>query len=130
MTQFVRGYQKDAGVDIVLEHPLTIIPGFQAIQLKTQYTPGDGEVAFLISRGSTANKGIFTIMVAIDAGYDGNITAWVFNASGVTHNFCAGERVFAIVNLKLGEDRVQFTVAKEGKRGANKLASSGGNSNG
>jgi len=130
MSHYVRGYKKDAGVDIVLDHKLVIVPGFQAIQLNVKYTPGDGEVAFLISRGSTANKGIFPIMVAIDTGYDGYITAWVFNASGVIHTFEAGDRAFGIVNFKLGEDRVNFEVAKVGERGSNKLASSGGNSNG
>lgn len=130
MSQFLRGYKKDAGVDIILAQPLQILPGFQTIQLTTKYTPGDGEVAFLISRGSTANRGIFPLMVAIDTGYEGNITAWVFNASGLTHNFDTGDRVFSIVNLKLGEDRVDFDVAKKGERGFNKLASSGGNSNG
>ena len=129
MNNFQRGYQKDAGVDIVLDHPLQILPGFQTIQLNTKYTPGDGEVAFLISRGSTANKGIFTLMVAIDTGYIGNITAWVFNASGLTHTFQTGDRVFSIVNLKMGEDRVAFDVVKEGERGNNKLASSGGTNN-
>lgn len=126
MNNFVRGYKKDAGVDIVLDEALVIIPGFQTINLNVEYTPGDGEAAFLISRGSTAAKGILPIMVAIDTGFTGKVTAWVFNASGRTHTFQPGDRVFGIVNLKLGEDRVEFVVAKEGERGANKLASSGG----
>ena len=63
-TNFVRGYQKDAGLDIVLKDILLIKPGFQVINLKVNYTPGPNEVAFLVSRGSTANKGIFPIMVA------------------------------------------------------------------
>lgn len=126
MNQFVRGYKKDAGVDIVMDHPLVIQPGFNTFILPAQYTPGDDEVAFLVARGSTAAKGIFPIPVAIDTGYDGKITAWVFNASGLVHNFAAGDRIFGVVNLKLGEDRVGFTVAKEGERGSNKLASSGG----
>lgn len=130
MSEFVRGYKKDAGVDIVLDYPLTIIPGFQVIHLTSKYTPGDGEVAFLISRGSTANRGIFPIMVAIDTGYDGFLTAWVFNASGMVQHFEKGDRVFGIVNLKLGEDRVEFEVAKPGERGSNKLASSGGTTDG
>lgn len=127
MSQFVRGYKKDAGVDIVLTEDLIILPGFQVIDLGIQYTPGDGEAAFLVSRGSTAQRGIFPITVAIDTGYTGNVTAWVMNVSGVNHHFEKGDRVFGIVNLKLGEDRVEYTVAKDGERGDNKLASSGGN---
>lgn len=130
MSNFVRGYKKDAGVDIVLDSELVIIPGFQTINLNIKYTPGDGEAAFLVSRGSTAAKGIFPIMVAIDTGFTGKVTAWVFNASGYYHVFQPGDRVFGIVNLKLGEDRVDFEVAKPGNRGSNKLASSGGNTNG
>lgn len=127
MSEFVRGYKKDAGVDIVLDAELVIAPGFQTINLDAEYTPGDGEAAFLVSRGSTAAKGIMPIAVAIDTGFTGKITAWVFNASGRYHTFQKGDRVFGIVNFKLGEDRVDFVVAKPGERGSNKLASSGGN---
>lgn len=129
-SRFVRGYKQDAGVDMVLEEDLVIQPGFQTITLDMKYTPGDGEVAFLISRGSTARKGIFPIMVAIDTGFTGYLSAWVINVSGMVQIFPKGDRVFGVVNLKLGEDRVDFAVAKEGKRGENKLASSGGNTNG
>ena len=124
-SKYVRGYEKDAGLDIVLNDLLTIKPGFQTIVLPARYTPGDGEVAFLISRGSTAARGIFPIMVAIDTGYEGLITAWVVNTSSHTHRFLPGERVFGIVNLKLGEDRAEFEIMKKGERGSNKLASSG-----
>lgn len=126
MTQFVKGYSKDAAVDVILEHPMVLQPGLNEFVLPVQYTPAEGEVAFLIARGSTAKKGILPFPVAIDAGYSGKITAWVFNASGVIHTFMAGDRAFSIVNLKLGEDRVDFQVAKDGERGSNKLASSGG----
>lgn len=125
--KYQRGYKDDAGLDIVLDQPLTIKPGFQTIELNAQYTPDEGEVAFLISRGSTAAKGILPISVAIDAGYEGNLTAWVINHTDNTYHFEAGDRVFGIVNLQLGRDRVPFTVVKEGKRGGNKLNSSGGN---
>ena len=124
---YIKGYEEDAAVDIVIaEDYLSIKPGFQIINLKTKYTPAPGEVAFLLSRGSTANKGIFPIMVAIDANYDGTITAWVVNVTNVTQVFSKDDRVFSIVNLKLGEDRVPFTVSKTGKRNNNKLGSSGG----
>lgn len=128
MNNYVKGYKADAGLDIVLDEILLIQPGFQTITLPATYTPANGEVAFLVPRGSTAAKGIFPIMVAIDAGYTGKITAWVYNMSGERHIFDKGDRVFGIVNLKLGEDRAEFTIAKEGERGNNKLASSGGHS--
>ena len=123
--EYQRGYRDDAGLDIVLDNDITIIPGFQTFNLHAQYTPEPGEVAFLISRGSTAAKGIFPLSVAIDAGYTGRITAWVFNASGLSHTFKKGDRVFGIVNLQLGRDRVPFRVLKNGERGSRKLNSSG-----
>lgn len=126
MNQFIKGYKRDAAVDIVLDQKLDIEPGFNTIELPAQYTPADGEVAFLLSRGSTAAKGIFPIGVAIDPGYSGKITAWCYNMSGFKHTFNKGDRVFSVVNLKLGEDRVDYAVAKEGERGTKKLASSGG----
>lgn len=126
MVSYVKGYKDDAGVDIVLGDVLVIDPGFQRIDLKAKYTPAEGEVAFLVSRGSTANLGIFPIMVAIDTGYTGTLTAWVVNASHTRHVFLPGERVFGVVNFKLGKTRVEHSVAKEGVRHDSKLGSSGG----
>lgn len=126
MEQYTKGYKNDAGLDIVLEKDLTIIPGFQTINLAARYTPAVGEAAIIVPRGSTAAKGIFPITVLIDAGYTGKITAWVFNASGVFHHFKAGDRVFGVVNLKLGEDRAEHTVVNQGERGNKKLGSTGG----
>lgn len=126
MTEYVRGYKEDAGVDIVLDSYIEIRPGFNRIELNARYTPSKGEVAFLVPRGSTAAKGIFPIMVAIDTGYDGTLSGFIVNSSNKTHIFHKGDRVFGIVNLKLGKDRTKFKVAKKGKRGSNKLASSGG----
>lgn len=126
MSQFVKGYKDDAGVDIVLDDVLVIRPGFQRIELKAKYTPAEGEVAFLVSRGSTANLGIFPIMVAIDTGYIGKLTAWVVNATDTTQVFMSGTRAFGIINFKLGETRVDYSVIKPGVRIDNKEGSSGG----
>ena len=77
------------------------------------------EVAFLLARSSTAKKGIFPIPVAIDTGYEGIIHAFVVNTTDRKQVFMPGERAFSIVNLVKGKDRVQFEVAKQGKRGSN-----------
>jgi|LGOV01.1.fsa_nt_gb dUTPase len=131
MNKFLRGYTDDAGVDIVFNTELIIRPGFQKVQLDAKYTPAKGEVAFLVARSSTANKGILPIPVAIDAGYEGKLIAWLFNTSDSNSVvFQKGERAFSIVNFKLGDDRVPFDVKQEGKRGENKLGSSGGTDNG
>ncbi len=126
MNNYVRGYRDDAGLDIIMDRPITIKPGFQAIELPASYCPGKDEVAFVVSRGSTASKGIFPFSVAIDSGYTGLITTWVYNSTNETQEFKAGDRIFGIVNLKLGKDRVDYMVSRPGKRGVNKLGSSGG----
>ena len=127
LNNYVRGYKNDAGVDIILNDYLTIRPGLNVVELPAQYTPGEGEVAFLVPRGSTAMKGIFPIMVAIDTDYTGIIHGFVVNVTDQTHVWKPGERAFGIVNLKLGQDRVKFEVAKQGKRTDNWNNSSGGN---
>ena len=126
MNEFVKGYDDDAGEDIVLDDYLDIKPGFSKIILPAQYTPAKGEVAFLVARGSTANVGIFPIAVAIDTGYEGQLTAWIVNTSERTV-FKPGERAFAVVNLKLAPSRGKnVKVARPGQqRGSNKEASSG-----
>ena len=130
MKDSVKGYEADAGVDIILDKDLVIRPGFNKVELSAKYTPGPNEVAFLLARSSTAKKGIFPIPVAIDTGYEGIIHAFVVNTTDRKQVFMPGERAFSIVNLVKGKDRVQFEVAKQGKRGTNWNNSSGGNENG
>ena len=127
MNKYVRGYSKDAGVDIVLTEHLIVRPGFQIVELPAQYTPGDNEVAFVVSRGATLKKGVFTCMWAIDTGYTGTISAAIYNATNTTWVFDAGDRPFGVVNLQLGKDRVDYEVTKKGElRGNKKFGSSGG----
>lgn len=127
INRYVRGYKNDAGIDIILNDYLTIRPGLNVVELPAKYTPGEGEVAFLVPRGSTAKKGVFPIMVAIDTDYTGIIHGFVVNISETTHVWKPGERAFGIVNLKLGQDRAKFTVVKDGKRTDEWNNSSGGN---
>lgn len=127
MDKFVKGYEDDAGLDIVLDTELIIRPGFNKIELPCHYTPAIGEVAFLVPRSSTAMKGIFPIMVAIDPGYDGIIHGMIVNITENTEVFMPGERAFGIVNFVKGKDRAEYMVAKQGKRGKSWNASSGGN---
>lgn len=129
MNNFVKGYEDDAGVDIILNTVLELVPGMNNIELPCTYTPSKGEVAFLISRGSTAVKGIFPITVAIDTGYTGIIHGMIINMSDRKQVFMPGERVFGIVNLKLGGSREnpKAQIAKLGKRNDNWNNSSGGN---
>jgi len=125
MNNFVKGYADDAAMDIVLDDVLLIKPGLNVLPLPCTYTPEEGEVAFVIPRGSTASKGILTMMVAIDPGYKGTINVFAYNTDDHQHVFAAGERAFSIVNLKQGFQRAIPKIAKEGARGDNWKGSSG-----
>lgn len=127
MDNFERGYEDDAGLDIVLDETLVLEVGLNNVELPCHYTPGKGEVAFLVPRGSTAKLGVFPIMVAIDTGYEGIIHGMIMNLSDRKQVFMAGTRAFGIVNLKLGEDRVDYKITKPGQtRGDKWNGSSGG----
>ena len=127
MNDFVKGYVTDAAVDIVMTEDGIIPPGFFRVKLPAQYKPAIGEVAIVSARTSTLHAGIFTPVGLIDPDYDGTISAWVFNCSGVIYPYKAGDRLFSVVNLQLAPTRVPFKVINpNGKRGDNKLGSTGG----
>ncbi len=127
MNNYVKGYVTDAAVDIIMEEAGSIIPGFSRIKLPAQYQPKVGEVAIVSARTSTLNAGIFTPIGLIDAEYEGSISAWVFNCSGITYNYNEGDRLFSVVNLQLAPTRAPFKILNpNGKRGKNKLGSTGG----
>jgi dUTPase len=131
MDNFIKGYITDAAVDIVMEEAGVILPGFNRIPLPAHYKPEAGEVAIVSARTSTLNAGIFTPVGLIDADYEGTISAWVFNCSGKTYEYEAGDRLFSVVNLQLAPTRVKFTTVNGFKpRSNNKLGSSGGHKNG
>jgi len=123
---FVKGYVTDAAVDVVMEEDGQILPGFSRIKLPVGYKPAVGEVAIVSARTSTLNAGIFTPVGLIDADYEGNISAWVFNCSGLTHEYKAGDRLFSVVNLQLAPTRVDHKILNIAPRGKNNLGSSGG----
>ena len=124
---FVKGYTDDAGVDIILSKDLVIRTGFENYELPINYRPEDGEVAFLMFRGSSARLGLIMTPVAIDANYDGEmLNLPIFNASSETIRFTKGMRAFSIINFVKARDRVQPRVLKHGKRGTNRDGSSGG----
>lgn len=125
--EYVKGYMTDAALDVVMVEGGVIPPGFSRVKLPVKYKPALGEVAIVSARTSALNAGIFTPIGLIDPEYDGYISAWVFNCSGVNYNYAPGDRIFSVVNLKLAPDRMPFTALNiTGKRGTNKLGSTGG----
>jgi dUTPase len=126
ITNFVKGYFDDAAVDIMMEEDGIIPPGFSRVKLPVTYRPDRGEVAIVSARTSTLNAGIFTPIGLIDPGYEGNISAWVFNCSGINYTYKAGDRLFSVVNLVLAPVRAQYEVINTTRRGKNNVGSSGG----
>ena len=127
MDNFVKGYITDAAVDIVMDEDGVIIPGFSRIKLPAHYKPNNNEVAIVSARTSVLNAGIFTPVGLIDAGYEGTISAWVFNCSDQNYEYKAGDRLFSVVNLQLAPTRVNHKILNGiVGRGENNLGSTGG----
>jgi len=126
MDNFVKGYIADAAVDIIMDTAGSILPGFSRIKLPAHYKPAVGEVAIVSARTSTLNLGIFVAVSLIDPEYEGTISAWVFNASGLTRHYEKGDRLFSVVNLQLAPTRVKYNIVNFNPRGKNNIGSSGG----
>jgi dUTPase len=126
MTDFIKGYTDDAAIDIVMPKDGSILPGFHKIPLSVKYTPRRGEVAIIVPRTRTLDAGIFVPVGLIDANYTGTLSVWLFNCSGLTYKYKAGDRLFGIVNLKLAPDRVHCKyVNLTTVRGTNKNSTGG-----
>lgn len=127
---FVKGYITDAAVDIIMQEDGSIPSGFSRVQLPIKYTPEYGEVAVVVARTSTQNCGLFVPISLIDPGYEGTISAWVFNTNPTQFDYKAGDRLFSVVNLQIAPPRVAFKIVNGLKpRGKNNYGSSGGISN-
>ena len=110
MDKFVKGYETDAAVDIIMSKGGNIPPGFSRIKLPAHYKPNLGEVAIVSARTSTLNAGIFTPIGLIDPEYEGTISAWVFNCSGLDYHYKAGDRLFSVINLVVAPPRAAYEV--------------------
>ena len=126
MRRFVRGYPNDAGVDFILEEPIAFKPGHNMEPINVGYTPGPNEVAMIVTRGSTAMKGLYMTPVLIDEDYVGDLHLFVFNATNETIEFKQGDRPFSIINLVRGDDRVDFELLNRKPRKNECLGSTGG----
>lgn len=124
---FVKGYQDDAGTDIILTEDVVFMPhGTTVFGLKVQITPKEGEMAFLCARTSAANKGLVVAMCPIDPNFNGEVTAIVHNVSNNIIEYKAGESFcqFCVVATEVIDD-IPVKVKREGKRSSGKLGSTG-----
>lgn len=124
---FVKGYQDDAGTDIILKEDVIFMPhGTTSFGLKVNITPKEGEMSFLCARTSAANKGLIVAMCPIDPNFTGEVTAIVHNVSNNIIEYKAGESFCQFVTVATKEiEGIEVVIKKQGKRSTGKLGSTG-----
>lgn len=127
--RFTKGYEDDAGVDVVLKNDVTFLPHSTcSVDLNVKVTPKKGEMAVLCARTSAAIKGLNVAMCPIDANYTGDVTAIVHNISNNVVEYKKGESFCQWVGIKLSSIKNisdEIVVKKKGKRSDGKLGSTG-----
>lgn len=124
--RFKKGYEADAGTDVILIEDVTILPmSTMAVNLHIQVTPDEGEMAVLCARTSAAARGLCVAMCPIDANYTGDVTAIVHNVSNEIITYKKGEAFCQIVGLPIIQPVSDVVIKKEGKRSDGKLGSTG-----
>lgn len=125
-TRFKKGYEADAGVDVILDKDIVILPmSTMSINLNITVTPKEGEMAVLCARTSAAARGICVAMCPIDANYTGNVTAIVHNVSNEIIVYKKGEAFCQVVGLPITQPIPNVEVKKPGRRTGGKLGSTG-----
>ena len=125
---FKKGYEADAGVDVILDRDVTILPmSTMSVDLNITVTPDEGEMAVLCARTSAAAKGLCVAMCPIDANYTGNVTAIVHNVSNQILTYRKGEAFCQVVSLPITccISKNDIEIKKSGKRSDGKLGSTG-----
>ena len=124
--RFKKGYEADAGVDVILDKDVIIMPmSTQCMDLNIVVTPVEGEMAVLCARTSAAAKGLCVAMCPIDANYTGNVTAIIHNMSNQILTYKKGEAFCQVVGLPITNPVKNVSVKKKGKRSDGKLGSTG-----
>ena len=125
-TRFKKGYEADAGVDVILNEDVVILPMSTInVNLKVNVTPPEGYMAVLCARTSAAAKGLCVAMCPIDANYTGEVTAIVHNVSNKILTYKKGEAFCQVVTLPISNCIENVQIKKEGKRSDGKLGSTG-----
>jgi dUTPase/5'-deoxynucleotidase YfbR-like HD superfamily hydrolase len=127
--RFMKGYENDAGVDIVLEEDLLFLPHkTTTVNLNVTVTPKKGEMAVLCARTSAAVQGLNVAMCPIDADYNGTVTAIVHNISNNVICYKKGQSFCQWVGIKLSVIKNlsnEIKIKRKGKRTNGKLGSTG-----
>lgn len=120
-SQFEKGYEEDAGVDIILTDNAVFLPlTTTTVRLNVHITPNENEMSFLCARTSAANKGLVVATCPIDPNYVGDVIAIVHNVSNNIIKYSKGESFCQYVTCKIITNK-GVPIKKEGKRSTSKL---------
>lgn len=119
-----KGYESDAGVDIILDHDIDFLPhSTTEVSLNWNYNPKENETGILLLRSSAGRKGLSINTSPIDPGFEGNVTCIIQNNSDQIITYKKGEAFCQLVVLPFVT--INAPIRKDGQRGSNKYGSSG-----
>lgn len=120
--KFVKGYEADAGVDIILQEDATFMPMSTVnYNLHINYTPKEGQMAFLCARTSAAAKGLTVATCPIDPNYTGDVMAIVHNISNDIIEYKKGQAFCQLVVVDIETITKDVKIKKPGKRTTSNL---------
>ena len=120
--KFVKGYEADAGVDIILQEDAIFMPMSTVnYNLHINYTPKEGQMAFLCARTSAAAKGLTVATCPIDPNYTGDVMAIVHNISNDIIEYKKGQAFCQLVVVDIETITKDVKIKKPGKRTTSNL---------
>lgn len=126
MVKFSKGYKNDAGVDVIMDREIIFRPhSVTTINLGVKLTPKRNTMLIIAPRSSYARQGLILCNCPVDADYDGEIHAIVYNSSN-EEIICKENTSFCqIMNVKIKTIK-NVEIRKKGKRKSNCFGSTGG----
>ena len=112
-----KGYEYDAGVDVICIQKCTFLPmSTTVVNTGLRYTPEIGKMGMLCARTSAAKKGLSVAMCPIDTDYEGDIYAIVHNVSNDIIEYDVGQSFcqFVIVPIQYYDN--VYRLKKKGRR--------------
>lgn len=124
--RFSKGYRNDGGTDIVMDREFNFPPNaMTVVELNVPVNPPKGYLAIVCPRSSFAKKGLFIANCPIDAEYEGEIKAIVFNSSECEIHCDVGESFCQFVVLRCLPNLYHVKPKMRGRRKCNGWGSTG-----
>lgn len=123
--RFSKGYKEDAGVDIILDKDIKIVPKMiDSFNLGVCITPKKNHMAIIAPRSSYAKRGLLICNCPIDANYTGDVHAIVANCGEETIEVKKGESFCQVMFVKIKTIK-NVKIRKNGKRKDGNFGSTG-----